>query len=77
MFTDKIYVNVFLYSLAVGILLIYLMGEDRKVVYVYPNNTTYSDILFSDKSNQCYQYKPTYVKCPADPGKIKDIPIGI
>ena len=76
MITDKIYLNVFLYSLTVGMLMIYLMGEDRRIVYVYPNMTSYQDILFKDHSNQCYQYKPTTTQCPTDQSRIQQIPIG-
>ena len=72
---DKIYLNVFLYSLAAGLLLVYLMGEDKKIVYVYPNMASYKDIMFQDNSNQCYQYKPIYTPCPASSYNIKQIPI--
>lgn len=75
MLTNRIYLNVFLYSLAIGLLMIYLMGEDKKVVYVYPNMTSYQDILFKDLTHQCYQYKPIDAPCPADTASIKQIPI--
>jgi hypothetical protein len=75
MLTDKIYLNVFLYSLAFGLLLVYLMGEDKKIVYVYPNMESYRDIMFQDTTHQCYQYKPIDTECPSDTSRIKKIPI--
>ena len=74
MLMDKIYLNVFLYSLAIGILLVYLMGEDKKIIYVYPNMANYQDIMFEDQANQCYQYKPIYTPCPSNSYYIKKIP---
>ena len=73
MITDKIDIRFFLYSLAAGILLIYLMGEDKKIVYVYPNMTNYKDIMFEDHTNQCYQYKPKYTPCPSNTKNITQI----
>jgi hypothetical protein len=75
MLANKIYLNVFLSSLAIGMLLVYLMGEDKKVVYVYPNSASYQDIMFQDTSRQCYQYKPVESSCPSDESRIKKIPI--
>ncbi len=75
MLTNKIYLNVFLYSLAIGMLLVYLMGADKKVIYVYPNMASYQDIMFQDTSHQCYQYKPVETSCPYDESRIKKLPI--
>ena len=74
MFVDKIYMNVFLYSLALGLLLIYLMGVDRRVVYIYPTPETYQDIQFQDYSNSCYQYKPVKTTCPINTTDIHNVP---
>jgi hypothetical protein len=75
MLSDKIYLNVFIFSLAIGIFLMYINGDDVKVVYVYPSIDTYNDILFQDpNTSDCYQYKPVSIQCPNDPSKIVQIP---
>jgi hypothetical protein len=74
MLSDKIYLNVFICSLAFGVMLMYLMGDDVKTVYVYPTMDTYKDIIIQDITHQCYQYKPKSIACPADRKKIVKIP---
>ena len=74
MLSDKIYLNVFIYSLAFGVMLMYLMGDDVKTVYVYPTMDTYKDIIIQDITQQCYQYKPKSISCPYDRKKIVKIP---
>lgn len=75
MLSNKIYLNVFIMSLAIGIFLLYILGDDRKTVYIYPNIDTYKNILFHDtQSDLCYQYKPIQIKCPTDSSKIIELP---
>ena len=73
MFLNKISLPIFILSFAIGIFLVYILGEDRKVIYIYPSNYNYNEIQFSDYANNCFQYKPISVKCPKD--NIKTIPI--
>jgi len=71
----RIYINVFIYSLAIGVLLLYLMGDDVKKVYIYPTPDTYTDIIIKDKLEQCYQYKPIATSCPHNTNDVLKIPI--
>ena len=64
MFLNKINLPIFICSFAIGIFLVYILGEDRKVIYIYPNQSNYNDVQFSDYANNCFQYKPIPVKCP-------------
>jgi hypothetical protein len=72
---NKIYINVFIYSLAFGVLLLYLMGDDVKKVYIYPTPDTYKDIIIKDPIEQCYQYKPTTTHCPHNISEAVIIPL--
>lgn len=63
MFTDKINWYVFFISFAVGMFLVYIFGEDIKPIYVYPTPETTKDVLFQDKSNNCFTYTPIEVPC--------------
>ena len=74
MLSNKIYLNVFIVSVAIGIFLLYILEDDRKIVYVYPNIDTYKDIFFKDETTDtCYNYKPSRIKCPTDVKKIVPI----
>lgn len=66
MFLNKINLPIFICSFAIGIFLVYILGEDRKVIYIYPSQYNYNDIQFKDYASNCFQYKPTPVKCPVD-----------
>ena len=75
MFLNKINLPIFICSFAIGIFLVYTLGEDRKIIYIYPNQSNYKDILFKDYANNCFQIKPVSVKCPANNKNIKQIQI--
>lgn len=65
----------FIISFAIGILFVYLMGPDMKTIYIYPNPENVENILFKDKADNCFYFKPTEVKCPTDKTKIKEVPV--
>jgi hypothetical protein len=66
-------VPVFIISLALGLFFVYMYGEDRKVVYVYPTPDNVAKILYKDRSDNCFQVKATEVDC-AEASNVKEIP---
>jgi hypothetical protein len=75
MISKYISIPVFLTSFIVGLFFIYMMGEDKKVIYKYPSPQNYKEILFKDKSDQCFQFNPVGTTCPINPFSIKVVPI--
>jgi hypothetical protein len=75
MISKYISIPVFLTSFIVGLFFIYMMGEDKKIIYKYPSPQNYKDILFKDKSDQCFQFNPVSTTCPFNPFSIKVVPI--
>ena len=71
------YINfpVFLVSLAIGILFVYLFKPELNVIYVYPTPDNQNKILYKDKTDNCFKFNAEQVKCPDDTTKIKNIPI--
>jgi hypothetical protein len=71
------YINfpVFLVSLAIGILFVYLFQPELNVIYVYPTPDNQNKILYKDKTDNCFKFNAVEVKCPDDTTKIKNIPI--
>jgi hypothetical protein len=63
---------IFLVSLAVGLLFVYIYGADVKTIYVYPTPENINDILYKDNADNCFSYEAKEVKCSAD---AKSIPI--
>jgi hypothetical protein len=75
MISKYVSIPVFLSSFIVGLFFIYMMGEDKKIIYKYPSPQNYKNILFKDKSDQCFQFKPVGITCPINPLAIKVVPI--
>lgn len=71
------YINfpVFLVSLAIGILFVYLFQPELNVIYVYPTPDNQNKILYKDKIDNCFKFNAEEVECPDDTTKIKNIPI--
>lgn len=75
MIFDYISLPIFIISLAVGLFFVYIMGPEMKTVYIYPSPENADKVLFKDKADNCFYFKPVEVKCPADKSKITNIPI--
>jgi hypothetical protein len=69
------YINIpaFIVSFAIGILMVYLFEEDKRVIYVYPTPETVDLLQYKDSTGACFHFKQTQVKCPAD-DKISKMP---
>lgn len=75
MFFHLINVKVFLISLAIGLLFVYLSTPTPTIIYVYPTPDNVKDIEYVDMANNCFQYESNEVSCPNDMKNVKDIPI--
>lgn len=75
MISKYVSIPVFLLSFIFGLIFIYFLGEDKKIIYKYPSPENYRDIIFKDKSEQCFQFKPVETNCPINPLAIKVVPI--
>jgi hypothetical protein len=75
MISKYIHVSVFLSSFVIGLFCIYVIGPDIKTIYKYPSPSNYNDILYKDKTDQCFQFKPLKITCPINPLNIKCVPV--
>lgn len=75
MFTKYICIYTFLTSFLVGLFFVYMLGPETKTVYIYPTLDNYLKYQYKDKSDQCFEFKPTEVDCPMNPFSIKTIPV--
>ena len=66
---------VFFISLVIGLFFTYIMGPDMKVIYIYPSPENVEKMLFKDKADNCFYFRPTEVKCPSNESEISQIPI--
>ena len=67
--------KVFLLSMAIGLLFVYLSNPEPTFIYVYPTPSNAGRIEYKDKASNCFHYKAEEIKCPTDTSIIKTIPI--
>lgn len=67
-------IKVFLISLSLGFLFVYLMGAHKKIVHIYPSPENWEKVVIQDKSQSCYKYVQNNVDCPSE-DKITQFPI--
>jgi hypothetical protein len=75
MFFKYISIKVFLISLSLGLLFVYLSSPTPTVIVVYPTPDNVDRINYKDKASNCFKFKSTEVKCPSDHNLIKAIPV--
>lgn len=75
MFLKFINIPVFLLSLAVGTLFVYLSTPLPKVVYVYPTPDNTGKVEYVDKAHNCFHFNALETQCSSNKDDIKEIPI--
>lgn len=66
---------IFIVSLALGFLFVYLWGPETKIVLIYPSPENVEKVLFKDKADNCFYFTPVEVECSNDAIEIGTIPI--
>lgn len=74
-FGDYVSFRIFLFCFIIGLFFSYILGNDNKIVYIYPTLTNSSNVIFRDRAGQCFRFKSKKVPCPEDKTQIKNIPI--
>ena len=63
--------KVFLISFAIGLLFVYVLMPQQRVIMIYPNPENVKKMTIKDFSNSCFSYTPKEVVCPKDESRIK------
>ena len=72
--TQYINISVFLITFLLGLLYIYYIDYNRRVI-VYPSRYNIDKIEYKDEAENCFEYKVKDVKCPTDKSKIENLPL--
>lgn len=69
--TQFINIPVFIISLSIGILAVYLMNNsEKRKITIFPTPDNIDKILYKDKSDTCFKFKQTQVNCPINQEEI-------
>ncbi len=66
---------VFMISLAVGLLFVYLIEPTPRAIFVYPTPKNVDEIEYIDTVGNCFKYNSNLVDCPKEKSLIQTIPI--
>lgn len=71
------YINVpvFIISLALGVMAVYITAPVTRQIFVYPTHENAGLIQYRDKTKTCFSIEENEVKCPANPTKITKVPV--
>ena len=75
MILDYISFPIFIISFAIGFFFVYILGPEKKIIYIYPSPENINKILFKDKADNCFSFQEEEVPCPEDEGLISQIPM--
>jgi len=75
MFLKFISLKIFLISLAMGLLFVYLSNPEPTIIYVYPTPENVDKITYKDKASNCFKFSAKEVSCPKNKSMIKTIPM--
>ena len=67
-FSISKYINfpIFITSLALGVLFVYLFNDSKKVIYVYPKPDNVDTIQYKDSTGACFNVVQHKAKCTGD-----------
>ena len=66
----------FILSFCIGIFIVYLSEQPKKIIVKHPRPNDEKTIYHDDEDN-CYKYKTIEVQCPSDKSLIIDHPLQI
>ena len=75
MFLKFISLKIFLVSLAIGLLFVYLSNPEPTIIYVYPTPDNANKITYKDKASNCFKFIAKETPCPQNKKDIKTIPL--
>ena len=71
------YINIpiFIVSLLVGLIVVYITMPDNRTIYVYPTPENIDILQYKDKSENCFEVKASEVICPTNEKEIAQVPV--
>jgi len=68
-------ISVFIISFVIGLLIMYMTGDENRIIHIYPTPENEELMLYRDKAHQCFTFQHNEVPCPMNPLNIATIPV--
>lgn len=69
-------IPVFVLSFALGVLAIYIMGQNQqRIVYVYPTPDNVDNLQYQDQAGTCFAVKQIPTNCPSNLASVFKVPV--
>jgi hypothetical protein len=68
-------VRVFIASLLIGLIAVYIYVPEMRRIYVYPTPENIELLQYKDKTDTCFEYKQTEVGCSTSGISIFKVPV--
>ena len=68
-------VPVFIISLALGLLMVYLSTPGPDIIYVYPTPENINKIQYKDETGTCFGFTQQEVSCPTNETLMRKYPM--
>ena len=68
-------IPIFIISLSIGLLFVYLSSPTQEPVIVYPTPDNIDKVEYKDLAGNCFQFEVNDVMCPKDTTNIKEIQV--
>jgi hypothetical protein len=77
MFNPFKFINipVFIITLALGIMAVYVTTSPLRKIIVYPTPDNIDKLLYKDRTDACFKYEQEKVTCPANKDEVYQIPV--
>ena len=67
-------IPVFIFSLAIGLLFVYMFNPEKRKIFVYPSPENVNNVQYKDSTGACFEFKQTKTKCPESDSEISKVP---
>jgi hypothetical protein len=65
----------FIVGVAIGIIGVYIVKPEQKVVHKYPNPMDKEKTVYKDKNGVCYTYSSKEMNCDKNETRLKPFPL--
>ena len=77
MFRVSKYIDIYVFTISfvIGLLIMYMTGDENRIIHIYPTPENEELMLYRDKAHPCFTFQHKEVSCPINPLNIATVPV--